>query len=419
MPDYTEIARSYLAGAGLGTSQFNILAGLAQAEQDRRVQQEQFSQRQDLDEREFGLRQQDVLARLGFAEDDQRMQQERLAWEQQLAQQQEQALQGLRAWARERALRAGTMPTPTPGPWAPGTPGTVADPSAMGAQPPDGPVAPQVLDQFQGAGGATLHPATTGMLRLIDNADGNALRAIMPYLDDMEQQQKLDSVLRGIDEHIGQVGVLSDPDQRAMYGAFKAARDPNAMLRLAMGEVEQRQSHARALQIGAVMGVPADVASVLGEAGLRQLAAQQQRPQTGEATQLRWEVEQAAEEYKALSGEGDKAGVLAPPTDEDFEAAATSDIDADTGFWGDWSGKNKHDIDVVRKARTKVAAWKRYQAALTRAQGNGGGPGTAAAAPTQPTDLRTAAAQVVQQFTAANGRSPTREEFKQLMGGSQ
>lgn len=115
-----------------------------------------------------------------------------------------------------------------------------------------------------------------------------------------------------------------------------------------------------------------DAQIALAQMGIK-MPDQPQAPTRRETQSLaKIQFDQAIAVYKAVAGEKGKAGTIAPPTPKDYEMADTSDKDADMG-WSDWSGKNKHNVDDVHKAREKISAWNHYQRAKQELEAAYGG----------------------------------------------
>ncbi len=67
----------------------------------------------------------------------------------------------------------------------------------------------------------------------------------------------------------------------------------------------------------------------------------------------------AQREYLAAAGKNGKAGILAEPTQADYDLAATADGDVDAGWW-DPTGPQKSEVEAAKK---KIAAWEKYKTA--------------------------------------------------------
>lgn len=81
---------------------------------------------------------------------------------------------------------------------------------------------------------------------------------------------------------------------------------------------------------------------------------------------LRFAAQQAEQEYLALTGDGSKPGVLTPPTEKEMTLAAiTREADLDPPGLGNRVGSESE----WNKARAKVAAWRKYESAVRRANG--------------------------------------------------
>ena len=68
----------------------------------------------------------------------------------------------------------------------------------------------------------------------------------------------------------------------------------------------------------------------------------------------------AQKEYLAAAGKNGKAGILAEPTQADYDLAATAKGDIDGGWW-DATGPQPEEVE---SAKRKVSAWERYKAAV-------------------------------------------------------
>lgn len=257
----------WLRGADLGTGQFRLLAGLA-------GQQEAEARRQFEADRAFEAQREDAQSRLGMMQEDHASRLARLAWQQEEQARTQASLAAMRRHLRERALAASgapVAPEPLQGPWAPGTPGTVAQPP--GTQ-PAGPWAPHAMQ-----GAEATDPVTRSMLDLIDHADGDALRAIMPWVTSIEKQRELDRTLREIEDLGLTPGVLDEPrnpwetDYRPLLRARRALRDPDAMLAV----IERAHRERARGRLASELGVDPMIASSLDDVGWRQMLVDQAR----------------------------------------------------------------------------------------------------------------------------------------------
>jgi hypothetical protein len=73
----------------------------------------------------------------------------------------------------------------------------------------------------------------------------------------------------------------------------------------------------------------------------------------------------AMKEYLAAAGTNGKEGILAEPTQEDIDLAATAKGDIDAGWW-DLTGPKKSKVEAAKR---KVEAWRKYQEAKAAVQG--------------------------------------------------
>ncbi|NBW09409.1 MAG: hypothetical protein EBR82_15445 [Caulobacteraceae bacterium] len=241
---------SWMQGAQLGQQQYAQLVAMAQQdaamrqrqaeeEAQRAYQQQalqqaqgQFDARHALDLQQFGQQQTMQNAQLDRWNQDRAWQEQDRAREEAIRQQEQQYLQHAREWAKQRVRAA--LPS-------------------GGAQPMrDSYLPPEAMDvgPMQGwgpgpgvPGAAAVPPETDAMLRMIDHADGNSLKQLLPYLDKQEDHRRVGLLVEGIDRN-GVGHLLSDPFQRAAYQTYKAARDPENMMRVLASDYETRQKQA-------------------------------------------------------------------------------------------------------------------------------------------------------------------------------
>ena len=237
---------SWMQGSQLGTSQYGQLAGMAQNEAALRqrqaeeaAQQEQFAARQALDQQQFGEHQRMNTATLDRWGQQAAWENEDRAREAALREQEQQQLSFMREWMKERARGAAASA---------GGGRSMLPAEAMNAGGMMGRDATAFLPaEATGVQMQADPPETQKLMRLIDNADGAGLKAMMPYLDDVQQQRRLARLVDGIDRDIGQVGVLGDPNHRAIYQAYRAANDPDGMMKVMNGAMQEAQK-AKAMQ---------------------------------------------------------------------------------------------------------------------------------------------------------------------------
>jgi len=244
-----DFAGSFMQGAQLGTRQYAELAAMAQNEAAMRQRQEQEAARMAQQQSQFDTRtaldrdqfaQQQVMQNAQLDRFDQQLtwDQEDRAREEAIRAQEQEYLGFARNWAKERARGAvgGGM-----GAFG-GMEGGMQIPATIAAPSPQ------------------LPPETEAMLRMIDAADGDSLKQLLPYLDKADEHRRVQLLVQGIDKE--QVGrMLTDPFHRAAYQTYKAANDPDNMMRVlaqdfagrkqqekAAAEVQQREQGAAALQ---------------------------------------------------------------------------------------------------------------------------------------------------------------------------
>jgi len=269
MSRFAEPWQAYLGGASLGTQQFSLLASLAAQEAQRKMASQQFDQRHLLDLARFNLDKDETLQRLGYAASDQSMQEQQFNHDRSIWEQEQQSLDGLRGWVREKILATSPAGGMAPDPYSAPSMGGSQSPGITLPQMPGDPMA------------APPNRAQAALLRMVDHADGQGIRAILPYIEQSDKQQELERMMRAIDKEIGSPSILADPDQRALYSAFRAGEDPDSMLRVAMGEVNARRSLRQLTEAGNSIGIPGSLAQVLGPSGLSDIATTQVKAKMG------------------------------------------------------------------------------------------------------------------------------------------
>jgi len=106
-----------------------------------------------------------------------------------------------------------------------------------------------------------------------------------------------------------------------------------------------------------------DVANVNAQAKAAKAAAGPTIPQR--LSMAKATLATAQKEYLAAAGKNGKAGILAEPTQADYDLAATAKGDIDAGWW-DPTGPQQSEVDAAKK---KVAAWEKYKAAADAVDG--------------------------------------------------
>lgn len=340
---------SWMQGSQLGTSQYGQLAGMAQNEAALRqrqaeeaAQQEQFAARQALDQQQFGEHQRMNTATLDRWGQQAAWENEDRAREAALREQEQQQLSFMREWMKERARGAAASA---------GGGRSMLPAEAMNAGGMMGRDATAFLPaEATGVQMQADPPETQKLMRLIDNADGAGLKAMMPYLDDVQQQRRLARLVDGIDRDIGQVGVLGDPNHRAIYQAYRAANDPDGMMKVMNGAMQEAQK-AKAMQAeyDQRIRLAREVAAFKAQHGSSAPTINQR------LSAAKTMMAQAEKEYRALSGQSGKTGALAEPSKAVRKSA--EDFAGGTGHWF------KTDATQERHGR-QVAAWDKYLQAV-------------------------------------------------------
>ena len=341
MSDYSDIARSYLGGAQLGIQQFNAIQNAQAEEEARRIQQEQFNQRHALDQQEFDLRRQQVLEQLGFQREDQDMQRQQFEWHQAQQAQEQENLAAFRDFAKGLALGAAGVPQTgfdtagsqgtTPQPAQIGDPGW-ADQLAVGSY--AGPFA-NANQQVQPIRG-NLDPNTAELVKYISRADGEGLKAMLPYLDDQKKHQKLMTRMKALDEYIGQPGLIIDPSDRALLTMYRNANDPERYMVEANRAIEEARARRQLQAAGAPLGLNPDASVVLGNTGIRDVQVAHEK----EAIQQQIQTAGSAALARLRNGQSKAEGTA----DADFAAARRAGL------------VNQEDVNISGKTRMSPEA---------------------------------------------------------------
>jgi len=408
---------SWMQGAQLGQQQYAQLAAMAQQdaamrqrqaeeEAQRAYQQQalqqaqgQFDARHALDLQQFGQQQTMQNAQLDRWNQDRAWQEQDRAQEEAIRQQEQQYLQHAREWAKQRVRAA--LPS-------------------GGAQPMrDSYLPPEAMDvgPMQGwgpgpgvPGAAAVPPETDAMLRMIDHADGNSLKQLLPYLDKQEDHRKIGLLIQGV-ENGGYGNMLQDPVQRAIYTAAKAAKDPERQWAAFSADyaMQNRRAEMEAKQAHAI-----ELAKVRASLATNRGALTQSRAMV---QTMKQQLDQREQEYRAhTAAKTAKEGPLVPPTAQDIEYAKKDPNDA----YEDriWPGVSK---GAITKAKAKVDAWNLYEkanqdytAAVSRLQQDAEpamqDAGQQDAAPNEEQIWN----RVLEEFQSRNGRAPNQGDADAL-----
>lgn len=220
---------AWMQGSQLGQQQYAQLAGLAQNEAAMRQRQAEEAARREaqaqqlsMEQARFGEAQRMNTAALDRWSQQAALDAEDRAREEAIRQQEQEYLGFARDWAKQRVRGAvGGM----------GGGGGMVD--AGGMQIPATIAAPNMQ----------MPPETEAMLRMIDAANGDQLKQLLPHLDRVDEHRRVQLLVEGIDK--GGFGrMLQDPFHRAAFETYKAAGDPENMMRIMAQDYSNRQQQS-------------------------------------------------------------------------------------------------------------------------------------------------------------------------------